>query len=412
MLSPDRDVLEVAGQLTAKARSMQVMGWSWVWLRQLAYTVARLRRILTDFLHNSCALQSKRKLSRVTFDVNRIIRTLDFCRHPTVERSIAMSVHILASRWVTAFILTLLGATFPPALHAVKIPSCDQVQNVSASLDTVLTLDIGSLELMLHLGLEDRVRFHAGTGTREQLQAAVQKRFQALTAQIPIFSSGFPSFESILVAKPDLVIGGWNYGFNQTTGVTPQRLSRFGIQSYVLEESCIHVQPKRTLTLDTAFADLEHLAQVFAREERVHAQIASWKSEIQALKKPQRPPKVFVYDSGQKIPFTGAGRAMINLIIQYAGGVNIFEGLAKSWVPVSWEEVLKKKPDVIIIINYGGEDGQRKKAFLEDYLQAFRIPAIAKQRILILPYADAVPGVRFVASIKKLHKAFKSWGVE
>ncbi|MFX8262546.1 ABC transporter substrate-binding protein, partial [Acinetobacter baumannii] len=62
--------------------------------------------------------------------------------------------------------------------------------------------------------------------------------------------------------------------------------------------------------------------------------------------------KVFVYDSGEDKAFTAANTYLTSLI-DLVGGKNIFDDIDKGWAEVSWEEVVNRDPDVIVIVDYG-----------------------------------------------------------
>ena len=49
---------------------------------------------------------------------------------------------------------------------------------------------------------------------------------------------GYPTLESIIANKPDVVVAGWNYGFSEEGNLTPDKLHERGIDSYLLSESC------------------------------------------------------------------------------------------------------------------------------------------------------------------------------
>ena len=75
------------------------------------------------------------------------------------------------------------------------------------------------------------------------------------------------------------------------------------------------------------------------------------------------PITVFAYDSGEDVPFT-ACQGMPGDIIKLAGGISIFDDIEAGWAKPSWEEVVDRDPDVILILDYTG-DISAKKEFLE-----------------------------------------------
>src|SRR5713101_7664634 len=81
----------------------------------------------------------------------------------------------------------------------------------------------------------------------------------------------------------------------------------------------------------------------------MRAQVAAVRAKVAGL----RPVSVFVYDSGEAAPFTAPGLAMPSALIRLGGGTDIFAGLRRSWTSVSWEQVVARKPQCVIINDYG-----------------------------------------------------------
>ncbi|NGO75178.1 ABC transporter substrate-binding protein [Streptomyces sp. YC504] len=91
-----------------------------------------------------------------------------------------------------------------------------------------------------------------------------------------------------------------------------------------------------------------------------------------------------------------------NEIITRAGGRNVFADLDKSFGDASWENVVERAPEVIVIYDYGAQTvAQKKKRLLEDPALA-DVPAIKNKRFAVLPLSDAVLGVRAPAAVEKL----------
>ena len=53
-------------------------------------------------------------------------------------------------------------------------------------------------------------------------------------------------------------------------------------------------------------------------------------------------------------------------IIKLAGGISIFDDIEAGWATPSWEEVVERDPDVILILEYTGGDVADKKEFPGD----------------------------------------------
>lgn len=111
---------------------------------------------------------------------------------------------------------------------------------------------------------------------------------------------------------------------------------------------------------------------------------------------------MFVYDSGDGSAFTAGGNGIGNEIVRLAGGRNVFADLDATFGDVSWEQVIKRKPEVVVIYDYGGTPvAAKKKRLLNDPALA-DVPAIKNKRFAVLPLSSAVLGVRVADAVQDL----------
>ena len=117
------------------------------------------------------------------------------------------------------------------------------------------------------------------------------------------------------------------------------------------------------------YKDYETLGKIFKAEDVASEKIQKMKETIQEVQDAlgadpyENPVTVFAYDSGEDAPFT-ACRGIPGEIIKLAGGRSIFDDIEAGWATPSWEEVVERDPDVILILDYDG-DTEQKKEFLQ-----------------------------------------------
>jgi iron complex transport system substrate-binding protein len=151
--------------------------------------------------------------------------------------------------------------------------------------------------------------------------------------------------------------------------------------------------------------EVRTIGKIFGVADRAERQIGAMRGVLDDVKQKidgTDPVKVFVYDSGDKTAFTAGGKGIGNEIITRAGGSNVFADLNKSFGDASWENVVDRKPEAIVIYDYGSTTvAQKKKRLLEDPALA-DVPAIKNKRFAVVPLSDMVLGVRVPAAIEKL----------
>lgn len=58
--------------------------------------------------------------------------------------------------------------------------------------------------------------------------------------------------------------------------VAPETLEPFGIPTYELTESCIHIGPKAKSSMDDMYADILNLGRIFGVEAKAEELVAGW----------------------------------------------------------------------------------------------------------------------------------------
>ena len=98
---------------------------------------------------------------------------------------------------------------------------------------------------------------------------------------------------------------------------------------------------------------------------------------------------------------------MPTALIEAAGGINIMDDFQKSWGTVTWEEVIDRNPEIVVIVNYGKVTAEQKRKFMMSNPAFANIDAVKNDRFVTLEYVEATPGPRNIKAIKKLAKAFR-----
>lgn len=303
-------------------------------------------------------------------------------------------------------ILIALMTTISVAQTTVQ--SCNREVVFDDPPKAAISNDVNLTEMMLVLGLADRMVGYTGISGWKTLDETVTEGLQ----ELPELSSKYPSKEVLVGADADFFFAGWNYGMRVGGEVTPETLEPFGIKVYELTESCIHIGDKNPATIDDMYNDLLNLGTIFGIEDKANALIEAYRNELTKFAKELPPlteaPRVFVYDSGEDAPFTAGRYAMPNALIEAAGGTNIMNDLEKSWATVGWEAVVDRNPEVIIIVNYGEVTAEEKRTFMMSNQAFADMDAVKNDRFVTLEYVEATPGPRNIQAIKTLAAAFRA----
>ncbi|SCF94232.1 ABC transporter substrate-binding protein [Streptomyces sp. Cmuel-A718b] len=282
------------------------------------------------------------------------------------------------------------GEGFP---YTVK--NCGVTTTYKAPPKRVVTMNQHVTEIMLELGLKKSL---VGTA---YLDDQVLPKYAKDYASVPVLAKEYPSYEQVLAANPDFVYGGYASAFAAGDGRGREAFKKAGIETRLNTESCT----KGDQPMDTLYEEIREVGRTFGISDRAEAWIKQAKADNATTAKKLadlKPVSVFVYDSGDKTAFTAGGEGIGNELIERAGGTNVFADLDKPFGDASWENVVDRKPEVIVIYDYGATTVEQKKKRLLDDPALADVPAIKNKRFAVMPLSDAVLGVRVPAAVDKL----------
>ncbi|MCX4823404.1 ABC transporter substrate-binding protein [Streptomyces sp. NBC_01142] len=304
---------------------------------------------------------------------------------------------------VTLFPLAACGGTTTEAKPDAKaapgfpytVSNCGVKTTYQAPPERVVTMNQHVTEVMLELGLAKSL---VGTA---YLDDRVLPRYEKAYKSVPVLAKEYPAKEKLLAANPDFVYGGYASAFDAKDGRSRDDLKAAGINTRLNLENCAN----GSTSMDDVYQEVAEAGRTFGVPDRAGKWIAAARGTVAATAtelKDVKPVSVFVYDSGDKTAFTAGGKGIGNEMINRAGGRNVFADIDKSFGDATWEQVVARKPETIVIYDYGSTTVEQKKQRLLDDPVLKDVPAIKNKRFAVLPLSDAVLGVRAPAAIAKL----------
>ena len=238
-------------------------------------------------------------------------------------------------------------------------------------------------DLFFDLGLEDHMAGYT-KGSCWRLVSEGAGRGSVPQLLEPGASLSSLSKEELLATNCDFLVG-WDSVFSDKNFST-DFCNENGIAMYfpyVCSDSA---------TFEDLYKDYETLGRIFKVEDVAAQKIQAMKETIQKVQDTlgeeayADPVTVFAYDSGEDAPFT-ACQGMPGDIIKLAGGISIFDDIEAGWATPSWEEVVERDPDVILVLDYDG-DVEEKIEFLKTNDATKDLTAVKEGRIFSACCAD------------------------
>lgn len=291
----------------------------------------------------------------------------------------------------------------PAAQQTVEEPKIQpvQVQNLDRTLTfqdipkRAVSLNQHTTEIMLTLGLE---KYMVGTAYMDdKILPELEKQYQS----IPVLAKDYPSLEVLLGVQPDFVYGRQSAFAEKNLG-SVQSLAEKGITAYVAQGTYVPFG-----TMKDVYDDITNIGKIFRVDDRAKQVVDTMKKQIaqvhEKLGTQEKPLRVFAYDNGEDKAYT-AGQSLSSELIELAGGKNIFADVEKSWAEVSWEEVVKRDPEVILIYDYETPSAQEKIDRLLKNPALTNVSAIKNKRFVVLPLSDVFEGVRNATAVQVIAK--------
>ena len=271
---------------------------------------------------------------------------------------------------------------------------------VTKSPEKAVTLAQFMTETLLALGLEDKM-----TGTallNEEILPEYKKAYEKIP-ELEMGEGHSISKESFVATEADFV-SGWEQSITEEATGSLEELEERGVVPFVSSG----LAPDATI--ESVYNDFILLGKIFEVSERAEKVVAKMKDEVKSIadktKDIKDRPRVLIYDSGEGEAFVG-GSGLPNNLIELAGGENIYKDLGQDYATVSFEDIVQKNPEIIVVTEYySGITGDEKIKFLKNNPALKDVDAVKNNRIYKIGLIDLAPGIRNSKAVGKLYNMF------
>jgi len=303
-------------------------------------------------------------------------------------------------------LLMMLTLSLPAHAFPVSVDNCGETLTFDKSPESLVVHDINMSEMAFALGLQDKMVGVTGISGWYKTSPEFDKE----RGSIPELAPKYPTVENLIAADPDLFFAGWYYGMKPGGDVTPDTLEPHGIKTMILSESCIHLdKDQQPASMDLLYSDILRLGTVFGKTAEAEKLVEGWKAELADIKanvNNEGKTRVFLFDSGEDKPFTAGKYAIINAMIEAAGGTNVTGDMETSWGRTSWEAVAAADPQFLILLDYqNGTGAQGLLDWLKKHPIMKETSAVKAERFVPLRYEELTPGPANIKAIAKIAKA-------
>lgn len=285
--------------------------------------------------------------------------------------------------------------------YPLTLDNCGVETTVEAAPQRVVTIKSSTTEMLLALGLGDRI---VGSAF---LDGPVPDSLAGAAADAPAVAEPMaeqvPGAEAVLGLEPDLVYAGWESNLTADGAGDRATLAKLGVASYVSPAACKAPEyMPDPLTFDDVFAEIDEVGEVFDASDAADDLVAEQKDALASVTPDDRGLTALWYSSGDDIPYVGAGIGAPQMIMDAVGLENVAADVHDTWTSFSWEQAIEADPDVIVLVDATWNSADQKIERLESNPATARMTAVREGRYLTVPFPASEAGVRNVDAVVDL----------
>jgi len=328
-------------------------------------------------------------------------------------------------------ILSLMFNALSVHAYSVTYTSCGIEHTLTKMPSRIVTMNQGATELMLALGLADKM---VGTA---YLDDYIWPQYAEAYAKIPVLAAGYPNETTIMSVNPDFIVGSYNSAFHGTymrsgkkrgifsdatvgpctgpgsefadlngknynrTGCRPQ-LNAAGIGTFLFADACEDKSLRpASVTEETVYSEMRSLGSIF--EVDVEAMITEMKKDFDSagamVSKANDNKKLTVawldcvgrcckVEDGQEPEvFVGGGTGAPHMLMRESGLKNVFEDAEGGWSCVKESAVIKANPDVLVVVDASWDTALGKITWLYNHSGFCATDALQGARFVQIPFS-------------------------
>ncbi|MCE7080328.1 ABC transporter substrate-binding protein [Streptomyces sp. ST2-7A] len=299
--------------------------------------------------------------------------------------------------------------------YPLTMKNCGIDVTFEAAPERVVTLNQTAAEILIHLGVGDRI---VGSGYEiDKTPDEIAEQYE----KIPILSAHGQEIkhEKLLEAQPDFVYGSFASMFTPAQSGDRAQLHSLGVPTYLTEFDCSYHESVAGADFTLMYEEYRRLAEIFdvsaVGEKLATEQQAVVDTALEAVEKRDTPLKVmWFYSTYAGTPWAAGPGGLPQHISDLVGIENIFADASTKWAEVSWDEVAARNPDVIILADLSrgepNDTAPEKIDLLKKDPLTSKLDAVVNDRFVTIPGAHMDPGYGSVFTVPALVEGLNEIG--
>ncbi|MFN6554362.1 ABC transporter substrate-binding protein [Mycolicibacterium septicum] len=300
--------------------------------------------------------------------------------------------------------------------YPLTVQNCGRQVVIDAPPQRAVSLNQGSTEILLSLGLADRM---VGTATWTD---PVRPGLEAENARVPRLAVNKPALETVLDTEPDFVSASFGGTLGPGGVADRDQFAQLGVPTYLAPSDCegktsVNGDGARStpFSMDAVYTEIRDLATIFGVVERGDRLIAELRRRMDTAGAALSGVDMAFWFSDVRAPYFAGCCGSPGVIAGTVGARNVFADTTDEWPQVSWESVADRDPDVLVLGDLSrrtidGDALEAKVAFLESNPLTRGLTAVRHRRYIVVNGADLNPSIRTVDGVEKVAKGLAELG--
>lgn len=320
--------------------------------------------------------------------------------------------------------VALSPARAEPTSYPLTLDNCGVEVTFTAAPQRAVALGQNSAEILLLLGLEDRLAASAFWPTK------VLPELAEANEKVKLLTVEQPTLESILAEEPDFVVAQLPLLLGADSKVAKREdFAALGIPSYLSPGICntrrdtgdIYGSRQQLWNMDLLFQEIDELARIFDVADRGAQLIADFKRREADLRARlgNNPDLSFLFwfssPSVADDAYLGGKNGASGFIADVLGGRNAITTEAE-WPTVGWEGIIAADPTVIVAASldrnrWDLDKAENKIAFLKGDPTVSQMEAVRRGYIVTMNGAAMNPTIRTIYGAEEVAAQLEALGL-
>ncbi|WP_071796728.1 ABC transporter substrate-binding protein [Natronohydrobacter thiooxidans] len=316
-----------------------------------------------------------------------------------------------------------------PTVYPLTIENCGETVVFERAPQNAAALGQNSAEIMLLLGLEDRM------GASAFWPNSVLPELAEASARVRLLSVEFPTLESVLSVQPDFVAAMLVTLLGPDSRVAKREdFHALGIPTYLSPSACtttadtgnvsssaansVYGLRENLWSMDLLYQEIDDLARIFDVADRGEALIAELQAREAALRAEfeTREDLTFLFWFSSPSPsddaYLAGGNGPSGYIADLLGGSNAVKTEAE-WPALGWEGIMAADPTVMVVAQvdrdrWALDNAETKIEFLTTDPTVSQMEAVQAGRIVAMSGAAMNPSIRTIYGAEELAAQLRS----